>query len=247
MRTNAHSYRVDLTGAYLQDTIPRFAQPYDIIAMRSKMSVISKPLDGAASLGPDLALDPALSRLCDSLRQLSDIIECESLLRGDVFWSDVLFCPFHVSPILHDCLSISRAPGGGEESEKFSQRREFFRLAAILYMTEIRKRFAIDDTAAIVYSTKMHMLLDTIVRGQACSWGEANGFLIWSLVVASSCSSVHEILRIRFLDSLVAVIKTAGIVSFSELSDLVSRLTWCGAALTHTLAHLEKQLPADLW
>jgi hypothetical protein len=210
------------------------------------MSFPSKPIDSSSSPDPDLALDSASSRVCDSLRQLGDAIQCESLLRGDVFWSDVLFCPFHISPILHDCLSIPRLPGG-EESSMPSQRREFFRLAAILYMTQIRKRFAVDDTAAIVYATKMHMLLDTVVGGEAWSWGQSNSFLIWSLVVASTCNCVHEALRIKFLDSLVVVIKAADISSFSELSGLVSGMMWCEAALGCTLAGLEHQLPANLW
>ena len=233
--------RVDLSGGYFQDSQPRFPQPFDTIAYWSRLHLPTTPMPRTTA-GEDLATDPAIARICDLMRQASTLIDTDSLVRGDDLWRDVLFTPFHLHPPLHDLLSLPRC---SSQDHVHTRRREVFRLAAIIYLTELRKRFTIDDAPAIIYDTKLTMVLATLDMAE--SWGESNVFLIWSLVVAASCSCVHREFRPRHLQRLTTALRTAGVKNFDELWVMVCNFMWSEAAMATSLAALEHQLPPSPW
>jgi hypothetical protein len=228
--------RVDLSAAYLKDAAPRYPRPSQCIAMRSKLQVAVDPIDRSYP-GEDLGQDAATARICDAMRQVNDIIMVSVLDQGDDFWSDVLFSTFHLAPILHDLLSMPRC---SSQDHIFAQRRGCFRLAAILYMTELRKKFGIHDMPAIIYATKLNLILST--PGMASSWGESSIFLLWILAVAASCSCVHGALRDDFAKMLSTAVQEAGFVYFEDFRSLISDFMWCNAVLGPSLAELEQRL-----
>ena len=176
------------------------------------------------------------------MRQANTLIDTYSIVHGDDLWHDVLFSHFHLTPALHDLLSMPRC---SSQDDVHTRRREVFRLAAIIYLTELRKRFGIDDAPAIIYDTKLTMVLVTLDMAE--SWGKSNIFLIWSLVVAASCSCIHREFRPLHLQRLTTALRTTGVKDFDELWAMVCNFMWSEAAMATSLAALESQLPPSPW
>jgi hypothetical protein len=71
---------VDVNGSYLQDIVPRYPQPFSILAVRSRLKVgllvqPSYTTDGEYTAGIPI------SRLRDSILELHDIIRSDLSMR----------------------------------------------------------------------------------------------------------------------------------------------------------------------
>ncbi|KAB8067309.1 hypothetical protein BDV29DRAFT_200413 [Aspergillus leporis] len=83
---------VDIYGAYLQDSVPWYPQPFAILAARSQLTLIR-------------SIGSAGFEMFQSLQNLNKIMQAE--LRKRNLEKDVIFPGFHISPILHVLLSSS--------------------------------------------------------------------------------------------------------------------------------------------
>lgn len=193
-----HYARIDVRGSYLQDRKPRYPQPYEILSMESKIRIA--PMPTAEHLDDDglLSQDPSVTHIFEALQQVNSLINAEAYALGDAFWQTVLFPGFHLAPILYDLLSLPRITHG--MASKFSMRRECFRLAAILYISEVRAKFGMDNIGATSYAQKLLRSLKS--PEMLSSWESDNIFLIWSLTIGSVSLCVPEALRLEFMDML---------------------------------------------
>lgn len=207
-----HPNRIDIRGGYLQDTKPRFPQPYDILMAESKLRITPMPSPNDHSSNCELAEDPAVAHIFDAIQQVAGIIHAEAEAQGDAFWRTVLFPGFHFAPILHDLLSLPRDTGG--IGSQFSKRRECFRLAGILYVSELRVKFGMDNTGATSFAYKLLRLLKS--RGMFVSWETDNFFLLWALVIGSVSLCVPETLRFEFMELLSEYPYVTGSASLRE-------------------------------
>ncbi|KAL6872457.1 hypothetical protein HDV57DRAFT_505239 [Trichoderma longibrachiatum] len=205
-------YWIDIRGGYLQDTKPRFPQPYDILMAESKLRITPMPSPNDHSSNCELAEDPAVAHIFDAIQQVAGIIHAEAEAQGDAFWRTVLFPGFHFAPILHDLLSLPRDTGG--IGSQFSKRRECFRLAGILYVSELRVKFGMDNTGATSFAYKLLRLLKS--RGMFVSWETDNFFLLWALVIGSVSLCVPETLRFEFMELLSEYPYVTGSASLRE-------------------------------
>ncbi len=233
--------RVDLSGGYLQDAQPRYPQPFGLLSLRSQLQFIPVAMNREPPT-QDLQQDVAVMRVYDALRQVDKIIADEFLSKGEDFWSTILFPGFHFSPILHDLLSM---PRGTVHDGIEARRRECFRLAAVLYVTELRGKFGIDTTPAIVYTAKLYAILTS--PNMLPAWGTSNVFLLWSLVVAAASPSVPEPFRLEFIVKLLQCLRSAGVRWFYELTALITDFVWSDAAMGRFLSDLERRLPPCPW
>lgn len=173
-----------------------------------------------------------MSRICNGLRQVHEIITAELLTRD--LWGDVLFPVFHLSPILYDLLSM---PRGTIHENMYVRRRECFRLAAVLYVTELRAKFGVDASPAILYASKLRNMLQA--GDMLRPWGPSNVFLLWSLTVAASSTCVLEGLRRGFVHMLSTAAQAAGITRFPELVTLFATFLWCDETMALSVRALE--------
>ncbi|KAK1238827.1 hypothetical protein MKX08_005888 [Trichoderma sp. CBMAI-0020] len=191
-------YWIDVRGSYLQDRKPRYPQPFEILSAESKIRVGPMPTIEYLDSNGLLSQDPAVAHIFEALQQVNSVINAEARAQGDVFWQTVLFPGFHLAPILYDLLSLPRVTHG--MADKFSMRRECFRLAGILYISEVRAKFGMDNTGATAFAQK---LLHTLKSpDMLSSWESDNFFLIWSLMIGSVSLCVPEALRLEFMDML---------------------------------------------
>ena len=124
-----------------------------------------------------------ISTFCLDLRLVQDIMRVESEQRN--LWKDTIFPGLHISPILGDLLT-SRPLVDGVESA--SVVLEAFRLAAVLYVSNLRAKFGIDTlSAGPHYASKLRVLLSLHLNQCA-----PPALLIWILSVAFSSQCLPE-------------------------------------------------------
>ncbi|KAJ0415224.1 hypothetical protein BJY00DRAFT_317985 [Aspergillus carlsbadensis] len=173
-------YWVDVNGSYLQDIVPRYPQPFRILAIRSKLNIdvfdqLSRTANGEYAAGM------TIFQIRDRILELHDIIRSELSTRN--LWTDIIFPGFHISPILHALLSQPRATVYDDVDDRL---RECFRLAAIIYLTELRGLFGVDTIPGQSYGSKLRLFLqgvDLPVYSEP-----ANFYLVWALTVGASAS-----------------------------------------------------------
>jgi hypothetical protein len=190
--------RIDVRGSYLQDTKPRYPQPYEILSTESKIRIAPMPTAESLNNNSTLNQDPAVTHIFEAIQQVNTVVNREAEARGDAFWRTVLFPGFHLAPILYDLLSLPRDANG--TASKFSKRRECFRLAGILYVSEVRAKFGMDNTGATSYAYKLLRALKS--PEMLVSWESDSFFLIWSLTIGSASLCVPEALRLEFMEML---------------------------------------------
>lgn len=190
--------RIDVRGSYLQDRKPRYPQPYEILSAESKIRVSPMPTAEYLDSNDLLSRDPAVTHIFESIQQVNSLINSEAQALGDAFWQTVLFPGFQLAPILYDLLSLPRVTHG--MANKSSMRRECFRLAGILYVSEIRAKFGMDNTGATSFAQKLLSSLKS--PDMLSSWESDTFFLIWSLTIGSVSLCVPEALRLEFMDLL---------------------------------------------
>ncbi|KAL6872179.1 hypothetical protein J3F83DRAFT_638975 [Trichoderma novae-zelandiae] len=211
-------YWIDIRGSYLQDSKPRFPQPYDILSAESKLWITPMPSPNALNSNCTLVEDPAVAHIFDTIQQVTKIINSEAEAQGHAFWRTVLFPGFHFAPILHNLLSLPRDTNG--IASRFSKRRECFRLAGILYISEIRGKFGMDNTGATSFAYKLLRLLKS--REMFVSWEIDNPFLLWALIVGSASLCIPETLRLEFMELLSQYPSIIGTESLRDSLPIVS-------------------------
>ncbi|KAL7947636.1 hypothetical protein V8C42DRAFT_318341 [Trichoderma barbatum] len=205
-------YWIDIRGSYLQDIKPRYPQPYDILLVESKLRITPMPMAKPANSNGTLNHDPAIVHIFDAIQQVNAIINSEADALGNAFWRTVLFPGFHLGPILYDLLSLPRDTDG--LTSQFSKRRECFRLAGILYISEIRSKFGMDNTGAMSYANKLSLAFKD--RDMLVSWGCDNRFFLWSLTIGSVSLCVPEALRLEFMEILSEYPSIVGVDSLRD-------------------------------
>ncbi|EXJ66631.1 uncharacterized protein A1O5_10302 [Cladophialophora psammophila CBS 110553] len=228
---------IEVNGRLRQDAAPQYRPPYHILATRSRLT-FDLPDIGQLShqeVFDNIGGSAAVQHVCRQLRHLSRIMDDECKRRD--LWQDSPFAVFHVSPLLHDCLSIAH---GTRRDEIQLRQRECFRLASILYLCEIRAKFDFEPGAGMLYGTKLQLMAGT--EGLLPRWESSNVVLLWILTVAACSATLFDDLRLQFISLLSEGIRAAGIASFDEFSGIIHGFMWSSSALGPALCALERQI-----
>ena len=177
----------------------------------------------------------SVQHIYQQLRRLNEIIAEESTTRS--LWQDVRFAVFHVTPILHDCLSVARASPGDDIA---LCQRECFRLASILYLIEVRAKFDFEAGAGMLYGSKLQAMLGR--PGLLTAWDRSNHFLLWILTVASCAATLFHDSRAQFVRWLSDSLRATDISSFDKFSTLVNGFVWSETAFGPALLALADQI-----
>ncbi|KAL3456529.1 hypothetical protein BJX64DRAFT_39777 [Aspergillus heterothallicus] len=232
-------YWVDLNGAYLQDSVPRYPQPITILAARSKLNIAL--LDRLSHTGNGgHAPVMTMSHMRDRINELHFVIRLE-LARRDL-WTDIIFPGFHVSPILHLLLSQPRATINESLDDQIT---ECFRLAGIIYLTELRGLFGVDTIPGQQYGSKLQSQMQTL---EPVVYTQSTNFhLVWALTVGACASCLDQYLREWFNERLISVLAVLRIPTFVDFRAAVTDYSWSTEALGQSLDSLNSKLfPATL-
>ncbi|PYI18200.1 hypothetical protein BO99DRAFT_403745 [Aspergillus violaceofuscus CBS 115571] len=227
-------YWVDVNGAYIQDSMPRYQQPLAILAGRSKLTMASYQFDLSLD-GESNNRNFFVSYIRQSLAELH-VIMLSELLKGDL-WSDILFPGFHMSPILHILLSQTRATVHDTIEARVM---ECFRLATIVYLTELRGRFGLDTIPGLFYGSKLQLL----VRDMKLSFLSTSHqiYLVWALTIGACASCLSGELRGCFVGLLEEMMVFMGVAKFTDYKDLIGQFLRIPDTLFCPLEVLEDQI-----
>lgn len=168
--------------------------------------------------------------------QLHEIILGELSTRRD-FWQDALFPIYHLLPILHKLLSFNRF---SIYSELCDRRIECFRLAAILYINNLRARFGFEPGGGMLYGSKLQMMLRS--AGMMPTWDHSNIVLIWILTVAASSSTLFAELRAFFTARLKECLQYSRVRNLSDFVAMITEFLWNNTIFGADLRILQDQL-----
>ncbi|KAL3441069.1 hypothetical protein BJX65DRAFT_14823 [Aspergillus insuetus] len=227
-------YWVDVNGSYLQDIVPRYPQPFAILAVRSKLNIGFLNMPSHTADGEYTAGIP-ISRLRDSILELHDIIRSDLSMRD--LWTDIVFPGFHISPILHALLSLHRATVYDGLDDRL---RECFRFAGVIYFTELRGLFGIDTIPGQLYGSKLRLFLqgfDLPVYAERTKF-----YLVWALTVGACASCLDQELKDWFTAQLSQALGVLQIPTFEDYKNIITDFLWSSEALGHSLDSLNDKL-----
>lgn len=215
-------FGIEVNGRLLQDAVPINRPPYHVLCTRSKLTF------AIADVGR-LETSQVVAYICQQLKRLNEIITAEASVRD--LWRDVLFPLFHISPILHDCLSIAR---GSLHDDIETRHQECFRLAAILYLCNLRAKFDFEPGAGMLYGSKLYIMAESIP--------ERSNVLLWALAVGACSVTLFDDLRSQFVTLLSGAVRSAGIATSREFLSIIEEFIWCGVAFGPDLSDLQDRL-----
>jgi hypothetical protein len=133
-------------------------------------------------------------------------------------WNDTIFYTLRILPILGDLLTIRPEPG---EADTSYITLEAFRLAAVLYISNLREKFGFDTlSASPLYASKLRTLLASsldLIIPQTLS--------IWILSVAVTCQGTAE-QNAWFTETFKHSTVDQNIISFAVVMDMIIQVVW---------------------
>jgi len=137
-------------------------------------------------------------------------------------WKDTIFAGFYISPILGDLLAMR--PDVNNEPSSSTTMLEAFRLAAVLYLADLRSKFGIDTlSVGPLYASKLHSLLSS---SSIYDWEEQPALLIWILAIAFTSRSLRPEQRALFTEMFNNALMARGISKFEDLKALLTEIVW---------------------
>lgn len=230
--------RIDVRASHLQDIPPRFPQPWDILLERSQLNMSPTPtaMPETAKASTEMMMaDPDMAKICSYLQQVNCLIDSGFTTHGGAFWQSVLFAQFNLLPLMHSLLSMTRydsdASHDSNDSIK-SKRKEYLRIAAILYVRQLWTKFGMDSSGTSLYTDKLAAGITSL--DLVTTWDKDDTFRYWILLVGATCSSVPIDMRLKY-----GILLTAQMASVELPSRLTSSL-WCDSALGSLRSTLEQ-------
>ncbi|KFX97610.1 hypothetical protein V490_02708 [Pseudogymnoascus sp. VKM F-3557] len=163
-------YRVDVNAAFLQDNVPRFPIPYDILPRvygDENVAVSeSKLLQACTTNG-------MISAIYDLLSLNQFMVNKVKL--GDL-WDNAVFAGLYIVPLLSKLLSVRHDAFG-----TILAKEESCRVGALLYLSGIRRRFGV----ALISDIHVQSLKNAILEDDSST---INPILPWLLVIGGSQS-----------------------------------------------------------
>jgi hypothetical protein len=143
--------RVDVTGATILDSVPRYPDTSELFPKECFESFQEDTgYIGLASI----AQNPTIRRIFANLHNLTRLVELGLGSRN--IWDDPVWSLFNITPVLHQLLSLSKCSQA--QTLEYSA-QECARVAAVLYVREIQRKFGIAVTPAAPYVSKLRHLL----------------------------------------------------------------------------------------
>jgi hypothetical protein len=155
-------------------------------------------------------------RTCNLLGEIQKLMHSESCQRD--LWKDTMFAGLYISPILGELLRVRSSDYEGHNGRYIW---EYFRLAAIIYVNNLRLLFGIDSLTGVpLYAGKIISLLDSSLQHVI-----PRNVYVWGLVVAFTSSSLEPQMSLlhRFLSNFL---QQSFISNYEELSSVLQEVVW---------------------
>ena len=212
-------FRIDLNSCCSMDISPRFPIPTNQIDSYKRRSNLPS-LQTRARLNTNVSSifeNPTISRSVQALRDVQTTMRTEASHR-DLF-NDTVFSGIYLSPICHDMLSMRSHLEGNNAALAL---QEAFRLACIIYISELRALFGFPAITQSKYTSKLQNLL----YYSAIDWLVPDPFLLWVLAVVVTAHKIGLEQRKWFIATFRIVLGTQEVESFEDLISRLSKILW---------------------
>jgi hypothetical protein len=227
-----------------QDTFPRFPPPTDLLPRLlptyrgwSYPSVIEN-----IEINTRTFL-PAQSSLIEIFQDISCVnttimVECESR----PIWQDAMFPAMNIMPLIYRLLILPHTDPSEEGLASTQVIKEACRLAALLYLGEIRRCFGIAQSPSLLYVRKLYVLL---VQSQPLDWDPCNVVYLWVLLMGGICARVSSDRaeeRTWFVQMVVQAMQKWNLHSFEEVVMVSAKFLW----LTDVFEKIQQSFQRDI-
>jgi hypothetical protein len=224
--------RADVNGSYFQDITPRFPPPTHLLPTFGKQD---QHLTSHKSNAPS-AIEES-SSFWQEIRNLQNLLHIE--MRHRDIWRDTTFHGLYILPILGRVLAMRTKvvdETGGTETIG-----DVFRLATVLYVSAVRKRFGVDTLSGErLYASKLRSTLAS--QPLVCKLPPP--VLAWILSIAFTSNCDTEQKRF-FLEALKDLTVTLEIASIAGLKETIKTVVWDEDLLFHESQSLQAVFMLD--
>jgi hypothetical protein len=159
--------------------------------------------------------DFLIVRFRHDLNEVLQVMHVEMQRRH--LWDDAVFAGRHLGPLIADLLNASTLYKDGN----ISATQEMFRLAAVLYVNDIRGKFGMDQiSAGPLYARK----LMTLTSQSADTFHDQT--IIWVLAVAYSSQCIAQDQRNCFTEPFLQSLQGNHVTNIDVLLGLLDRVVW---------------------
>ena len=227
-----------------QDAFPRFPPPTDLLPQHplthqgwSFPSVIENIEINTHTFLPTQS---CLIEIFQDISHLNTtiIVECESR----PLWQDAMFPGMNVIPLIYRLLILPRTDPSRERLASAQIIQEACRLAALLYLGEIRRCFGIAQIPSSLYVRKLYVLL---VESQLLDWDPYNVVYLWVLLIGGICAGVlsdRAEERTWFVHMVVEAMQRWKLHSFEEVVTVAAKFLW----LTDVFKNIQKSFQREV-
>lgn len=222
-----------------KDSAPQFPQPHNLLAARSQLSFPLPALDEISAPGVDESAmeNPMVTQTCDMLHDVNGIITKKLSTRREGFWYDVTFALYHLTPVMHSLLAIPRA--SMHDPLPF-RRNECFRLACILYIANLQRKFDPEPGTGMLYGSKLKLMFDKEDIMPSSSSLRTLFLGILTVVACSSC--LFTDLKVYLDARLREALHTNEFPPSESLSRILNGEMWCREAFQKEMHTLTSEL-----
>lgn len=135
-----------------------------------------------------------------------------------IVWRDDLFLGIYVNPILHTLLMLQNLSCQGIRSASIV---EMCRLAALLFLSNIRFRFLPFHTTGPHFAERLVILLD----GDT-AWTSFEDLHLWVLITLLVNSTVSQDHREELLERIVRIMFSLDVTSWTAVIDILHGFLW---------------------
>ncbi|KFY34458.1 hypothetical protein V494_06754 [Pseudogymnoascus sp. VKM F-4513 (FW-928)] len=198
---------VDVNAAFLQDQVPRFPIPYDILPQVCAEEIAS--ISGSRLLQACTTND-MISAIHDVLA-LNQYMVREAEARS--LWDNAVFAGLYVVPLLSKLLAIRH-----NALDAALAKEESCRIGALLYLSGIRRKFGLALTSDIHIRNLKHAISED-------SFSNTDPILLWLLVIGGAQSIEHDV-REWFVSATVDLLLRLQYNTWDSLMSVVRGALW---------------------
>jgi hypothetical protein len=217
-------HRVDMIDCSVTDIPPRFELPNDFTGGFTNSHRFVGLNDLTAFFHTELIdladISPVLSAIADMAQFVKDTVE-------NTHWQDIWFMSLRFMPILHQLLSLPRTDLGHLNHEPGIVIREAIRLACLIFLSIMKRRFHISPDGIELNRNRVMKLL----QNYPVDWFTLLNLRLWVLVIAGLVADGRE--RAWYIDEISNTMKQIEVTTWKEALSIVRGIIWVDELLNN--------------
>lgn len=235
------AFWVEIAGAIVTDSVPRFPIPPDIRFRPTTDTSVSPLLqDLISKLQQDLDIFDPLILALQHLSSLAAIVNHGSSIHG--FWKKDLDAIGWIGPAIHHLLTMPKFSEEQLESPRSNLLidREVIRISCLIILSQLKERFALGNSGTCVLVARLHQVLTFKTGNHAYTAPE---LMVWALVVAALTSTGTN--RAVFVDEIQQAMRVLGHLKDEDPIEIAKQVLWIHDLQSNQMESLAENTPKN--